>query len=110
MTKDNHPLSDDLTQIVKNLQEWQNTNRTPTLNEISELVESELDDLRQLLIETLINQSDQDEHLTCPNCEQPMMKNGQRKRKLKDLGGKEIELKREQMRCHQCGTTIFPPR
>lgn len=110
MSEEKPVLPDEMSQILQNLKSWQLENRKPTLNEITESVESELDDLRKLLIEKLVNESDKEEMILCPNCDNQMMRNGKRSRKLKEIGDKEIELKREQMRCHQCGTTFFPPR
>jgi uncharacterized protein with PIN domain len=110
MSQEESSLMYEISQIASNVSKWQSENRKPTLNEITDIVEAELDDLRKVFIEKLISGSQQEEAIDCPNCENRMMKNGQRSRKLKEIGGKEIELKREQMRCQQCQTTFFPPR
>jgi hypothetical protein len=94
MSQEESSLMYEISQIASNVSKWQSENRKPTLNEITDIVEAELDDLRKVFIEKLISGSQQEEAIDCPNCENRMMKNGQRSRKLKEIGGKEIELKR----------------
>ena len=64
----------EISQIASNVNQWQSLHRKPTLNKITAIVESELDELRKLLIEKLITRSQQEQEICCPNCENRMMK------------------------------------
>ena len=97
--------------LQKTIADWRKEHPRATLYEIETKVEKELDQLRQKMLEA-ITQEDELEELEnlCPDCNRPMMRNGKKKRKLRGKGNQEIELKREQFRCSQCGLTFFPPR
>lgn len=97
--------------LQENIASWRKEHPKATLYEIEMEVEKELDQLRQKMLEAVTQENDSEEMGTqCPDCNQPMMRNGKKKRKLKGKGNQEIELKREQLRCSQCGLTFFPPR
>ncbi|MFN2210475.1 MAG: hypothetical protein ACK2T4_09440, partial [Candidatus Promineifilaceae bacterium] len=79
---------------------------------IEEAVEAELAQLRKRLVEGMVREKEAaiDEVPDCPQCGAKMVKNGRRKRKLKGKEGQELEFERQQWRCLECGTTLFPPR
>ena len=100
----------DLTELLENIESWQQSHQKPTMNEIEEVVENELDKLRKKLIEKLAEEGKGGtESTACPECGTKLMKNGRKKRRLKGKGNQEIEIERKQLKCHQCGLTIFPP-
>jgi hypothetical protein len=98
-------------QIESKLKVWRQENPKATLTEIEETIDRELEQLRRAMVEEVIEESKAKEggEYHCPQCQRLMVKNGQKKRKLKTKGGARIELEREQMRCLECGTTLFPP-
>lgn len=102
---------DEIAEVFAKIQEWERENPEATLTEIEEAVDAELAELRKALIERVANKGKEGapEKVSCPRCGQGMMKNGQKKRELKSKGGEKITIEREQMRCHQCGMTFFPP-
>lgn len=110
MIDSNTPSSDDMKEIHERLANWQASHPDSSLDDIQNAVEAEINKLRKQLTQSLVDQVNQVEDQACPNCGKAMMKNGKRKRSLRDKGGESIELEREQLRCHQCGTTFFPPR
>ena len=109
MKKQNHPT--DLTNMLKNIEQWKKNHPKATMYEIEQAVEQELDKLRQGLIEQLATEKKEEVAETkCPECGAKMMKNGTKKRRLKGKGNQEVELEREQLKCQKCGLTFFPPR
>ena len=103
-----HDMSEALTE---KMDQWRQNNPTATLTEIEEAVEAELAQIRKQMVERLASAevgSSQEEQ-TCPECGQKMVKNGRKRRRLKAKEGETIELERQQWRCLECGTTLFPP-
>jgi hypothetical protein len=49
-----HPSPNELSNLLGNLENWQAKNKKPTLNEIEEAIETELDKLRRQLIEKIV--------------------------------------------------------
>lgn len=100
--------SDDLT---RKMSQWQVENPNATLTEIEEAVEVELAKLRKQLVETMVSEKEADQQTVpnCPQCGEPMVKNGQRKRKLTSKEGQTLVMNRQQWRCLNCGATLFPP-
>jgi len=98
-------------EIRHKLSQWQQANLQATLTEIEEAVEVELAQLRKQLVEEMIQDAARGTTAVpnCPQCGQKMVKNGQRKRKLKGKEGQMVEIDRQQWRCLSCGTTLFPP-
>jgi predicted RNA-binding Zn-ribbon protein involved in translation (DUF1610 family) len=107
-TSPNTSLSDEFAEKMK---QWRKNNPKATLTEIEEAVDSELAQMRQTIVERLVQEELVPEQTAyeCPQCGKFMVKNGKRKRKLKTKGGEQITFEREQMRCLECGMTIFPP-
>lgn len=102
---------DPMITMQENIATWRKENPQATLYEIETAVEKELDQLRQKTLERITQESSLEsieDH--CPDCNRPLMRNGKKQRWLKGKGSQKIELKREQLRCSQCGLTFFPPR
>ena len=99
------------TKVEKRIRRWQARHEKATLSEIEEAIDKELAQLRQELIEEIVEarEGEVDGGYQCPNCQEEMVRNGQKRRRLKTKGGKEIEIEREQLRCLRCGMTLFPP-
>ena len=100
-------------EVESKIKQWHRANPKATLSEIELKVDEELGKLRQLLVEEvaqeLMEKTEEDKRMMCPQCGRPMMRNGKKRRILRTKGGEKIELEREQQRCHQCGMTLFPP-
>jgi YgiT-type zinc finger domain-containing protein len=101
-------------EIEARIKQWEAAHPQATLTEIEQAVDKALSQLRQRLVEASVQAREaargKAEAQLCPQCGQKMMKNGQKKRVLRMKDGQKIELQREQMRCHDCGMTLFPPR
>lgn len=108
---ENERKDNEITKMLAKIQEWERENPDATLTEIEEAVDGELAGLRKVLIERVANKAkvEAPEKVICPQCDQAMMKNGLKKRELKSKGGEKLTIEREQMRCHHCGMTLFPP-
>ena len=107
-TSRNTSLSDEFAEKMK---QWRKNNPKATLTDIEEAVDSELAQMRQTIVETLVQEelAPKDPVNECPQCGKPMVRNGKRKRKLKTKGSEQITFERKQMRCLKCGMTLFPP-
>jgi len=113
MNKEKPNQENQFQEVESKIKQWHRANPKATLTEIELKVDEELSKLRQLLVEEtaqdLNEETAKNRTVQCPNCSKPMMKNGKRRRTLRTKRGERIELEREQMRCHQCGMTLFPP-
>lgn len=101
----------EIQEVEATIKQWRQANPKATLTEIELKIDEELKKVRQLLVEeTAQGLADgEDKQMLCPQCGGAMMRNGKKRRTLRTKGGERIELEREQMRCHQCGMTLFPP-
>ena len=111
MNKKESPQKETPDTLTNKMVQWRRANPQATLTEIEEAVEAELAQLRQALVTKMTQEEmlDTQAEMVCPDCGQKMVKNGQRKRKLRSKEGQTIELNRQQWRCLDCGTTLFPP-
>ena len=96
-------------EVEATLKQWQKENPTPTLSEIEEAIDTELAQLRRLLLENVAQTSEQEEAYHCPKCSTQMVQNGKKSRQLRTKADEKIRLERIQMRCLECGMTLFPP-
>ena len=98
-------------ELTQKMRQWREANPQATLTEIEEAVETELAQLRQQLVEEMVREeaAGPQREPDCPQCGEKMVKNGQRRRKLKGKEGQTIHLERQQWRCLSCGATLFPP-
>lgn len=106
------PQQEESDELVRKMSQWRRANPQATLTEIEEAVEAELAQLRKQLVEEMVREeaTGGQEVPACPQCDQKMVRNGRRRRKLKSKEGQTIQLDRQQWRCLSCGTTLFPPR
>ncbi len=97
--------------MLKRLKKWEEEHEDADLTQMEEAIDAELARMRRQILAQMAQESTQDREAKtlCPKCQQKMMKNGQKKRELRTKNGAKITIEREQMRCHQCGMTIFPP-
>ena len=112
MKSEKEEWSEKFSEIEDALKQWQKENPRPTLTQIEETIDAELAKLRQLLLEDVAQTSEQEEKEAqhCPKCETQMVRNGKKSRQLRTKGDEKITIKRTQMRCLECGMTLFPPR
>ena len=98
-------------ELAGKMSQWRQANPKATLTEIEEAVEAELAELRRQLVQAMVHEEADgtSDVPDCPQCGQAMVKNGRRKRKLQTKEGQTIQLERQQWRCLECGTTLFPP-
>ena len=110
MNEKTDPQQDVPDELARKLSQWHQANPKATLTEIEEAVEAELAIVRRQLVEELAQEKIGEQKVPdCPQCGQKMVKNGQRKRKLKGKEGQTLQLNRQQWRCLHCGATFFPP-
>jgi YgiT-type zinc finger domain-containing protein len=94
---------------------WRRAHPKATLYEIEVELDAQIAVLRaQLLGETAAagasgEGGEGESAVVCPVCQERMVKDGKRTRKLKTLGEQEVVLERVYMRCAQCGYGVFPP-
>ena len=103
-------MKKELDEMLNRLNQWEAANRDADLTQMEEAIDAELAGIRQQLLEQMAREGENPEaRVVCPNCDKPMMKNGQKKRTLRTKNGDQVTIIREQMRCHECGMTLFPP-
>jgi hypothetical protein len=106
------PLPEDKhDEIIQRIKQWNRDNPKATLTEIEEAVDAELSKLRRHLVEGITEgrPARTQSEANCPNCRANMVRNGQKKRVLRSKGSEKLTLNRQQMRCLECGMTLFPP-
>ena len=93
------------------IKQWRQENPKATLTEIENAIDRELAKIRQTALEELVQEKAEGdvESYPCPNCQREMVGNGFKERTLRTKEGQTITLKRQQLRCLQCGMTLFPP-
>lgn len=109
-TKDS-PFKNLTDEMAEKVHAWSQANPQATLTEIEKAVEKELATVRRSVVERIAQTREvgESKRQACPGCGSQMVKNGRKKRKLKTKEGQVIELERQQLRCLQCGMTLFPP-
>ena len=103
-------MKKELDEMLNRLNQWEAANKDANLTQMEEAIDAELAGIRQQLLEQMAREEKELEaRADCPNCDQPMMKNGKKPRTLRTKNGDKVTIEREQMRCHACGMTLFPP-
>lgn len=103
-------MKKELDEMLNRLNQWEAENKDADLTQMEEAIDAELAGIRQQLLEQMARKGEPPEaRVVCPSCDQPMMKNGQKKRTLRTKNGDKVTIIRKQMRCHECGMTLFPP-
>ena len=113
MDTDKEHWHDRFEEVEAKIRAWQQTKPRATLTEIEEAVEEELARLQRQLVEGLAGEMESKEtegkEYRCPACQTLMHRNGKKKRRIRSKEDQVIELNREQVRCPECGMTLFPP-
>ncbi len=111
MKKKTNPNKQTPDDLIQKMTAWEKENPKATLTEIEEAVDQELAKLREQLVNevTQAKQARPQSKVVCPNCGTQMVKNGKKKRELTMKGDKQVAIERQQMRCLECGMTLFPP-
>ncbi|WP_420640639.1 YgiT-type zinc finger protein [Candidatus Leptofilum sp.] len=101
-------MKKELDEMLNRLNQWEAENKDANLTQMEEAIDAELAGIRQQLLAQMAREG-KAARVDCPNCDQPMMKNGKKTRTLRTKNGDKVTIEREQMRCHECGMTLFPP-
>ena len=111
MKKKNTPQPQTPDDLMQKIAAWEKENPKATLTEIEEAVDQELAKLREQLVNEIaqMKEAGTQSKVACPNCGTQMVKNGKKKRELTMKGDKQVTIERQQMRCLECGMTLFPP-
>ena len=66
--------------MLNRLNQWEAANKDADLTQMEEATDAELAGIRQQLLEQMAREGEKPEaKVVCPNCDQPMMKNGKKK-------------------------------
>lgn len=95
---------------------WRGKEKKATLTQIEMCVDEELAKVRAQIIEDMamasamanVKELEKGERPKCPQCEKAMYANGQKRRKVRTNYEREIELRRSQAKCPECGGSFFP--
>jgi uncharacterized protein with PIN domain len=94
------------------LRAWRRTHPAANLDEILDVVEGELGQLRQHYLETVLGEeSTPAQPATCPRCGGRLEQHGRRRREvLVPHQTAPLRLERAYLVCSSCGASLFPPR
>lgn len=95
---------------------WRGEHKKATLTKIENMVDNELAKMRARMIQDLALASEtadirsmaKEERPKCPQCDRPLVANGQQKRELVTDYEQEVVLKRSKGYCRQCKLSFFP--
>jgi YgiT-type zinc finger domain-containing protein len=102
-------------EVLSGMKEWRIQHPRATWKEIEEALDQRLHRMRARMLEDMALASEaaslQEEgaRARCPQCGEPLVSRGKRKRGLQTNGGEEIVLERSYGVCPRCGVGIFPP-
>ncbi len=94
---------------IRKLLSQKDGRRDLTMTEMEDLVGELEVELRQAVMQQLVDDSQTPEQGLCPNCGGKLHNKGKRKRKVITFRG-EIEVERNYYVCRDCGEGYFPPR
>jgi hypothetical protein len=111
MNEKRDPNLEKYEEMERQIKQWRQENPKATLTEIENAIDRELAKIRQAALEEVVQEKKPEEReaYACPNCQTEMVGNGYKKRTLRTKDGQTITLNRQQLRCLQCGMTLFPP-
>lgn len=107
-------------EVLSGMADWRAQHPRPTLTEIERELDARWARLRVRMLERVAHQSaattwrqavqnGEDGAPTCPQCAQRLEPQGRRTRRLRTVGGQELQLQREYGVCPACGQGLFPP-
>ena len=107
-------------EVLSGMRDWRVQHPRASLSEIEVELDAHLARMRARMLERIVQQSptttwrqgagDQEEaRPTCPQCGTWLEPRGRRTRRLRTVGGQEVQLQREYGVCPQCGQGLFPP-
>lgn len=104
-------------EIREQLRQWRREHPQATFDEIDAEVARQYARLHAEVVAELSTAGDsviagggEGERVRCPECQMPMQRRGQRRRRLATRRGVEAELVRDYYACPTCGVGLFPPR
>lgn len=111
MNEKRDPNLEKYEEMEHQIKQWGQENPKATLTEIENAIDRELATIRQTVLKELVQEKAEGGAASypCPNCQTEMVCNGFKERTLRTKDGQTITLKRQQLRCLQCGMTLFPP-
>jgi RNase P subunit RPR2 len=95
---------------------WRKQQKRATLTEIEDTVDAELARMRAQMIQDLAMASEtadlrslpKEERPPCPQCDRPLVANGQQRRELVTDHEEVVELERSKGYCRHCKLSFFP--
>lgn len=107
-------------EVLSGMRDWRVQHSQASLSEIEVELDARLARMRARMLERVAQQSptttwrqgagDKEEaQPTCPQCGTRLEPHGRRTRRLRTIGGQEVQLQREYGVCPQCGQGLFPP-
>ena len=111
MNEKRDPNLEKYEEMERQIKQWRQENPKATLTEMENAIDKELAKIRQSALEELVQArgAEETEVYSCPHCQTEMVGNGFKERILRTKEGQTITLRRQQLRCLQCGMTLFPP-
>lgn len=94
---------------IRDLLERKNGRQDMTLSEMEELVGVFEHQIRQQVMQEIINEYKADETFTCQSCGKKLHNKGKKKRQLVTVRG-EVTVERDYYYCEACEKGCFPPR
>ena len=86
-------MKKDLEDMLNRLKKWEAENEGANLTQMEEAIDAELAGIRKQLLAQMAQEDETKEaRASCPNCGQPMMKNGKKRRELRTKNGGKIIL------------------
>mgnify|MGYP001073402119 CR=1 FL=1 len=102
-------------EVLSGMKEWRIQHPRATWKEIEEALDQRLNRMRARMLEDMALASEaarleeEGARSCCPQCGEPLVSRGTRKRRLQTNGGEEVVLERSYGVCPKCGVGIFPP-
>jgi YgiT-type zinc finger domain-containing protein len=100
-------------ELLSGMTEWRQQHPQATLREMERELDARLSQLRAKMLEDMVAVSAVADWPAgagprCPECGQPMVKEGVRRRELTTHGGQALHLQRQYAQCPACGAGFFP--
>ena len=103
-------------EVSHNARQWRNQHRRASLNDIEDMVDRELAQVRTQMVEDIAQASPMADirHLAtqdravCPVCGGKVQANGYQRRSLVSQNEQVVKLRRSKAKCRACGTSFFP--
>lgn len=103
-------------EVSHNARQWRNQHRRASLNDIEDMVDKELAQVRTQMVEDIAQASPMadirplatKDRAVCPVCGGQVQANGYQRRSLVSQNEQVVKLRRSKAKCRECGTSFFP--